>query len=222
MSKLFVIATPIGNDQDITLRALQILKAVDLVICEEFKMGSKLLKKYEISKPLENLNEHNEKSKTERLIERFLQEELQAALISDAGTPLFADPGNQLVQQCHYYQIPVIPIPGVSSIMAALMACGLSLQQFLYYGFLPANKAERLRALKKLPVFYDIVFLEAPYRLKPLLRDMIKALSGKREGIIAYKLTQREEKFFYGNLNELQLMTSTLPKGEFVFILRKV
>jgi 16S rRNA (cytidine1402-2'-O)-methyltransferase len=220
-AKLYVVATPIGNPDDITLRALKVLAKVDFIICEERKEGSKLLKQYQISKPLECLNEHNEAEKTPDLIQRLLFQQESAALISDAGAPLFADPGNVLVRECHANNIPVIPIPGASSIMAALMASGLEDDQFLYYGFLPANKIERRKALKMLPYQYNLIFLETPYRLKQLLADMISVLSGKRRAIIAYKLTQPQEKLFWGTLSELETMTQNLPKGEFVFILQK-
>jgi 16S rRNA (cytidine1402-2'-O)-methyltransferase len=145
-----------------------------------------------------------------------------AAIISDAGTPLFADPGNNLVWYCHQNGLDVVPLPGASSIMAALMVSGLKLEQFLYYGFLPANKDERKRAIKRLPNNYDLVFLETPYRLKQLLADMKKILGENRQAIIAYKLTQPTESIFWGNLQELTTMTHDLPKGEFVFILRKI
>ncbi|MCF7793720.1 MAG: 16S rRNA (cytidine(1402)-2'-O)-methyltransferase [Candidatus Cloacimonetes bacterium] len=220
--KLYVVATPIGNPDDITLRALKVLKEVDFVICEEYKPGSKLLRFYEIKKPLELLNEHNEKEQSKILLDRILIEGKSAALISDAGTPLFADPGNTLVWQCHQNGIPVIPIPGASSIMAALMGSGLPVEKFLYYGFLPANTEKRLAALKNVPTHLNVIFLEAPYRLKPLLRDFRKILGNQRQAIIAYKLTQSEEKFYWGNLKELAIQTQTLPKGEFVFILKKL
>ncbi len=221
-NKLYVVATHIGNPDDITLRALKILKEVDFVICEEFKVGSRLLKSYDIKKPLELLNEHNETEQTQVILNRLLMNGETAAMISDAGTPLFADPGNNLVWQCHQNGVKVVPIPGASSIMTALMASGLKLEQFLYYGFLPANKDERKRAIKRLPNSYDLIFLETPYRLKQLLADMKKTLGANRQAIIAYKLTQPNEKIFWGNLQELILMTQELPKGEFVFILRKI
>ncbi|MDN5354850.1 MAG: rRNA (cytidine1402-2-O)-methyltransferase [Candidatus Cloacimonadota bacterium] len=219
--KLYVVATPIGNQKDITQRALEVLNKVDFVICEERKVGSRLLKSYDIKKPLELLNEHNEEEQTEHILKRIQLQQESAALISDAGTPLFADPGNRLVCCCHASGIKVVSVPGVSSIMAALMISGLSLKQFLYYGFLPANKEKRKIELKKLPNNYDIVFLEAPYRLRQLLRDMCKVLGSKRQAIIAYKLTYPQEKLFWGTLTELQKMTQELPKGEFVFILKK-
>lgn len=220
-SKLYVVATPIGNPDDITLRALKVLKEVDFVICEEFKVGSRLLKLYDIKKPIELLNEHNELEKTNELVARLLTNNLKTALISDAGTPLFADPGASLVRECHYNNIKVIPVPGASSLMAALMSSGLKIDKFLYYGFLPANKDERRSALKKLPNNYDLVFLEAPYRLRQLLTDMRKFLGEKREGMICYKLTQPEEKIFWGTLGELLIMTEGISKGEFVIILKK-
>ena len=221
-SKLYVVATHIGNPDDITLRALKILEEVDFVICEEFKVGSRLLKGYDIKKPLELLNEHNETEQTQVILNRLIMNSEIAAIISDAGTPLFADPGNNLVFNCHQNGIDVVPVPGASSIMAALMVSGLKLEQFLYYGFLPANKDERKRAIKRLPNNYDLIFLETPYRLKQLLGDLKMILSANRQAIIAYKLTQKDEKIFWGNLQELTLMTQELPKGEFVFILRKI
>ncbi len=221
-NKLYVVATHIGNTDDITLRALKVLKSVDFVVCEEFKVGSRLLKSYDIKKPLELLNEHNEDEQTQTILDRLVMNGETAAIISDAGTPLFADPGNNLVWQCHQNGIDVVPIPGASSIMAALMVSGISLEQFLYYGFLPANKDERKRAIKRLPNNYDLIFLETPYRHKQLLADMKKILGPNRQAIIAYKLTQPTEKIFWGNLQELNTMIQELPKGEFVFILRKL
>ncbi|RLC56100.1 MAG: 16S rRNA (cytidine(1402)-2'-O)-methyltransferase [Candidatus Cloacimonadota bacterium] len=221
-NKLYVVATHIGNPDDITLRALKVLKEVDFVICEEFKVGSRLLKGYDIKKPLELLNEHNETEQTQVILNRLVMNGETAAIISDAGTPLFADPGNSLVWQCHQNGIDVVPIPGASSIMAALMVSGLKLDQFLYYGFLPANKDERKRSIKRLPNNYDLIFLETPYRLKQLLGDLKKILGPNRQAIIAYKLTQLNEKIFWGSLQELSVMIQELPKGEFVFILRKI
>ena len=219
-SKLYVVSTPIGNSDDITLRALKVLKEVDFVICEERKVGSRFLKSVGVSKPLELLNEHNEQEQTQKLLLRLHEE--SAALISDAGTPLFADPGNELVSQCHQNNIQVVPVPGASSLLAALAGSGIKLDKFLYYGFLPANKDERINALRKLPREYDIIFLEAPYRLSQLLRDMSKNLGVNRQAIIAYKLTYPQEKFFWGTLKELSIMTDGLPKGEFVLILKKI
>lgn len=220
---LYVVATDIGNNADITLRALAVLEQVDFVICEERKEGSKLLNKYGIDKPLETLNEHNEKEQSKALTDRFISEKVTAALISDGGTPLFADPGKYLIEQCRFFNIPVIVVPGASSLMAVLMLSGISQGsgQFLYYGFLPANKEERIKKLFALRANkrMNMVFLETPYRMNQLLRDMNRVLGSGRKGLIGYKLTTPDEKILTGNLAELVIMTKDLPKGEFVLVL---
>lgn len=216
---LYVVATPIGNPDDITLRAINVLKNVDVVICEEYKNGSRLLKRYQISNKLLELNEHNEKTETDYILKEILMRGKSAALISDAGSPLFADPGSKLVEMCNYYQIKVKPVPGASSLMAALMGAG-EIKKFAFYGFLPANKTKRKSAIAKLPRDIDIVLLETPYRLKQLLKDLSKILGEKKNAIIAYKLTMPEEKFIFGTLKELSEMD--IPKGEFVLIIKNV
>lgn len=220
---LYVVATHIGNWDDITLRALEILKNVDFVISEEYKNGSRLLKHYGISKPIELLNEHNENERSIEIFNKLIQEGVSAAIISDAGTPVFADPGTNLVDMCLKNNLKVTPIPGASSLMSAIMGAGIKMDKFLFHGFLPANKDERISALKKIRNLSDfnILFLEAPYRLKQFLRDLILVLGAKRNAVLAYKLTQPEEKFFWGTLDEMRIMTENLPKGEFVFILKK-
>ncbi len=220
---LYVVATHIGNWDDITLRALEILKNVDFIISEEYKNGSRLLKHYGISKPIELLNEHNENERTSEIFNKLIQEGISAAIISDAGTPVFADPGTNLVDMCLKNNLKVTPIPGTSSLMSAIMGAGIKMDKFIYNGFLPANKDERISALKKIRHLSDfnIIFLEAPYRLKQFLRDLIAVLGPKRNAVLAYKLTQPEEKIFWGTLEEMRIMTENLPKGEFVFILKK-
>lgn len=219
---LYIVAIDIGNPADITIRALSVLKNVDLVICEERKAGSSTLKKYGIQKPIELLNEHNEREQSKELLNKLMRGEIAVALISDCGTPLFADPGNKLVSDCHYYKIPVHSVPGASSLTAALMISGLSDQQFIYYGFLPANKEERIGALKQVESSqHNLIFLETPYRLKALLSDIAAVLGKKRKGIIAYKLTQPEERVLKGTIDELIYEAQSFPKGEFVFILER-
>jgi 16S rRNA (cytidine1402-2'-O)-methyltransferase len=220
---LYIVAMPIGNPKDITLRALDVLKSVDVLICEERKIGFRYRSAYGLTQEWELLNEHNHEEQSPILIKRLKDEHKSAALVSDAGTPLFADPGSELVRLCRYENIPVVPVPGASSLMTALMGSGLDLKQFMYYGFLPANTEERLNALKKIRSWqdWDIVFLETPYRLKQFLRDMIQVLGAKRKGIIAYRLTFPEEQFIEGELDKLSKLSETLPKGEFVFILKK-
>lgn len=220
---LYIVAMPIGNPKDITLRALEVLKEADILICEERKIGFQYRSAYGLTQEWELLNEHNFKEQSPILLKKLMDEHKSAALVSDAGTPLFADPGSELVRLCHKANIPVIPVPGASSLMTALMGSGLDLKQFMYYGFLPANTEERIQALKKIKSWqdWDIIFLETPYRLKQFLRDMMQVLGAKRKGIIAYRLTFAEEQFLTGELSKLCELAATLPKGEFVFILRK-
>ncbi len=221
---LYVVAVPIGNRDDITLRALKVLQAADAVICEEYKSGSRTLSQYDIKKPLVPLNEHNERSATVDLVERLQNRNEALALISDAGTPLFEDPGTRLVWECHLNNIPVFPVPGASSLTTALMACGVNTKRFQYYGFLPAKREERIDELKKLRARTSetLIFLDTPYRLKQLLRDMATVLGEEREAMIAWKLTYPEEKILWGHLSELQVIAEGLPKGEFVLILKKM
>lgn len=220
-SGLYVVATHIGNWDDITLRALKVLKEVDFVICEERKSGSRLLRYYEIKQEIMLLNEHSEREDEDEIFNEIFLNGKSAALISDAGTPLFADPGNKLVHKCNDNGIPVYAVPGPSSLMAMLMISGLKLNHFQYCGFLPANREERGKALKRYAKLnnIDLVFLEAPYRLKQVLRDMEIVLGGNRKIMLGYKLTQPEEKFLEGTIKEMRFMTSELPKGEFVIIL---
>ena len=169
---------------------------------------------------MELLNEHNEKEQSYNILQILLMESKSAALISDAGTPLFADPGNNLVWQCHQNGIQVIPVPGASSIMAALMVAGLTVDKFLYYGFLPANKEKRLEAIKKIPMHLNVVLLETPYRLKPILRDIIRVLGPQRQAVIAYKLTQPQEKIFWGMQRLWVLIVKPFKKHSIVKILQ--
>lgn len=220
-SGLYVVATHIGNWDDITLRALKVLKEVDFVIIEDRKSGSRLLRYYEIKQETMILNEHSTREDEDEIFNELFIQGRTAALISDAGTPLFADPGNRLVHRCNDNGIPVYAVPGASSLMAMLMISGLKLNSFQYCGFLPANREERGKALKRYQRLtnLDLVFLEAPYRLKQVLRDMEIVLGGQRKIMLGYKLTQPEEKFLEGTIKEMRLMTSELPKGEFVLIL---
>ncbi|MEA1972214.1 MAG: 16S rRNA (cytidine(1402)-2'-O)-methyltransferase [Candidatus Cloacimonadota bacterium] len=225
-STLYVVATPIGNIEDITLRAIKILKQADIIICEDIKPGRRILSKLDIVRDYNKLiplNEHTEEENTKLIFDILLTKDVKAALISDAGTPLFADPGNALIKKCNEYGLKVEPVPGASSLMATLMVSGIKLDKFLFYGFLPANKHQRISELKKLDRYkhLDLIFLEAPYRLKQLLRDFKSVLGKKREGIIFYKLTYPEQKIIFGNLKELSEKADNIAKGEFVFILKK-
>ena len=173
-NKLYIVSTPIGNYEDITLRALRILRKVDFIICEEFKPARRLLSSYEIKKELISLNEHNEEESSSEVISEILNGKT-AALISDAGTPLFSDPGSYLVEQCISQKIEIIPVPGASSLLSALVGSGISFDKFYYYGWLSPKKEIRQIQLQKLKSVNElIVVMETPYRLIPLLLDVEK------------------------------------------------
>jgi len=176
---LYIVATPIGNYKDITLRALEVLGDADAVICEEFRLASTLLKKLEIpSKELLQLNEHNESERAPELLQLLLSGK-HLALISDCGTPAFADPGTQLIKLALEFQVPVVPIPGVSSLMALISVSPLSMDRFYFAGFLPRKTPQRqqeLKALQRMNV--PIILMDTPYRLEKLLQE-IRGTFGK-------------------------------------------
>ena len=218
---IYVVATPIGDRDDITLRAINVLRSVDLVICEERKNGSRLLKGYGIRQELIEVNEHNEQKVSSELIMKIISENLAVAMISDAGTPLFADPGNRFIPESYRSGIRIIPVPGASSLMAAIMAAGISTGSFLYYGFLPANRQSRQEAIRKLPHNCDIVLLEAPYRLMQVLSDLKKHLGAGRKAVLAWRLTYSDEQLIETDLGNLVNIAENLGKGEFVLIIRQ-
>lgn len=217
---LFLVATPIGNWEDITLRALRVLKEVDLIVFEERKEGSRLLRHYGIEKPVESLNEHNESAATQVILER-MKEGISVALISDAGTPVFSDPGQVLVKRAIELGIKVVPVPGASSLLAALIVSGFSLREFVFRGFLSPKKDRRiseLQQLKREP--RTIVLMEAPYRLVQLVRDIADVLGASRRVCVAFDLTLPTEQIFHGTAPELYKQFSKEElKGEFVVLI---
>lgn len=219
-SKLFIVSTPIGNYSDITFRAIDTLKEVDFIICEEFKEAKRLLSRFNVEKELISLNEHNENEASLEIF-RMIREGKSAALISDCGTPLFSDPGTQLVQLCIEAGIEVIPIPGASSIMAALAGSGLSLKRFYYAGWLSPKTELRKKELLRLKGIKElIVVMETPYRLKTLISDVEKSFGSKVNLVIGFDLTLPTEKFLRGSAGELnKLIHEKNLKGEFVFII---
>lgn len=216
-SCLYIVATPIGNPRDITLRAMDILQEVDAVICEEYREGSTLLKHLGIQKEIILINEHNESEQAPIIAQRlFLGEAL--ALISDCGTPVFADPGATLIHHLVEQGIPVIPIPGPSSLMATLSVLDVKLDRFIYAGFLPRDRAERRRALKYLrSTRYPIVLMDAPYRLGALLDDLNEAYSGATQITLAMDLTLSGETIFRGTVAEARNQHKQ-RKSEFVMV----
>ncbi len=218
--KLFLVSTPIGNFDDITLRALKVLKSVDLIVCEEFKEAHRLLSNYDIEKELLNLNEHNEKEASNEVIEKLIAGK-NIALISDCGTPVFSDPGKILVDLCIQNKINILPVPGASSLLGALVASGAELNKFYYYGWLSPKKDLRRKQLLDLKKRKEtIVLMETPYRLRTLLVDIIKILGGKTNCVLAFELTKERENFYRGTAEQLLIIVDKEKlKGEFVLIL---
>ncbi len=213
--RLYIVATPIGNPRDITLRALDILQEVDAVICEEYREGSSLLKKLGIEKEIILLNEHNEADQAPQVVNRLRQDQ-SLALISDCGTPVFADPGSTLIRLVIEQGLPVVPIPGPSSLMATLSVLDVKMDRFIYAGFLPREREERRKALKYLrSTRYPIVLMDAPYRLVPLLDDLELVYGPGAVITLAMDLTLPSESIFRGTLNEAKKSLSQ-RKSEFV------
>jgi len=217
---LYLVATPIGNLEDITHRALRILGEVDLVVYEERKEGARLLRHFNLEKPVESLNEHNEAASTYIILDK-LKEGKSVALVSDAGTPVFSDPGHLLVRKATEQHIKIVPIPGASSLMPALTVSGFSIDQFVFYGFLSPKRNRRIVELQELKrEKRTVVLMDAPYRLVQLVRDIAEVLGNARKVCVAFDLTLPTEEIFHGTAGELFLKFSkNEKKGEFVLIL---
>lgn len=217
---LYLVATPIGNYEDMTFRALNVLRSVDLVVYEERREGERLLKHFQIEKPVASLNEHNEAAATEVIL-RHLKAGKQVALVSDCGTPVFSDPGQLLVRRAIENRIKIVPLPGASSLLPALTVSGFSIDQFLFYGWLSPKKERRRAELKQLmQERRTIVLMDTPYRLLPLLRDLAETFASTRRICIAFNLTMPDEQMFYGTALELyQQFSSKEIKGEYVIVI---
>jgi 16S rRNA (cytidine1402-2'-O)-methyltransferase len=218
---LFVVATPIGNLEDITLRALRVLREVDLIACEDTRQTAKLLSHYQIQKPTTSYHEHNEVEKAEFLLEQ-LQSGKQIALVSDAGTPCISDPGYRIVNAALLHQIRVVPIPGPCSFIAALSASGRPSDSFTFLGFLPARKNPRralLLSSKEEP--RTLIFFEAPGRLLECLSD-VREFLGERRLTVAREISKVYEEIFSGSSAEAyDHFCAKTVKGEVIVILEK-
>lgn len=216
---LYLVATPIGNLEDITFRAIRILKEVDFIAAEDTRHTLKLLNHFEISKPMISYYEHNIRERGEKIIQR-IKEGKNAALVTDAGTPAISDPGEDIVRLCAQEGIRVIPIPGAVAGINALICSALPTSRFSFEGFLSVNKksrAEHLNSIVNSP--YTLIFYEAPHKLLNTLRDMHTYL-GERKITIARELTKKYEEFLYTTIQEaITHFEETAPKGEFVLII---
>lgn len=218
-SCLYLVATPIGNLEDITLRALRILKEVDIIAAEDTRQTAKLLNHYDIKKPMISYHEHNKKSKGVEII-RLLLDGKSVALVSDAGMPSISDPGEDLVRLCIENTIEVVPIPGPSASLTALSVSGLSTSQFAFIGFLPVKGKERNEILEKLANEEKTMILyEAPHRLIDTLKDL-RSFVGNRRISISRELTKKFEETIRCNLDEaIEEFSTRNIKGEFVLVL---
>ncbi len=216
---LSIVSTPIGNPDDMTLRALRVLREAKAVICEERRQGARLLKFYQIENELLELNEHTERALVPDLIERLKHGD-HLALISDHGTPLLADPGSRLVAQAIAARVPVTAVPGASSVLAALVVSGLPLEHFRFVGMLPVKTDARRAALRRLKDERDTwIVLDAPYRLATVLADLRDALGAERFAMVACELTTPNEKIVRGTLSEIVAhFEKNLFKGEFAIV----
>src|SRR6202162_5678757 len=215
---LYVVATPIGNLGDITLRALEVLKDVDLVAAEHTRHAGMLLKNYKIDKPLISYHEHNEAMRTAQLAERLAAGE-SVALITDAGTPGLSDPGARLIRECIKRELPFTIIPGPSSIATALVGSGFSAEKFFFGGFLPVKSGQRQRELRAAAAREETsVYFESPYRLTKTLAACIDILPD-RQLCVARELTKKFEEFRRGTASELLAhYQARPPKGEIVLL----
>ena len=216
---LYLVSTPIGNLEDITVRALRILGEVDLIACEDTRQTSKLLNHYSIRKPVLSYHDHNEATRSAEIVSR-LEEGAQVALVSDAGTPVISDPGHRLVVLCLSRQVRVIPIPGPSAALAALAASGLPAHEFLFLGFLPSRQGERRKALAQFAnETRTLVLYESPHRLADTLADALDQM-GRRPTVVARELTKIHEEFLRGDLAELAVRIRQQPvRGEVTLLI---
>lgn len=217
---LYLVATPIGNYADMTLRGIEVLKQVDIVVYEERKEGGRLLRHFGIEKPVESLNEHNESAATFIILDH-LKHGKNIALVSDCGTPVFSDPGQLLVRKAVESGIKIVPIPGASSLLPALTVSGFSIDQFVYYGWLSPKRPRRIAELQQLKREQrTIVVMDTPYRLVPLLKDIADVFANTRRISVAFNLTLPDEEIFHGTAPELAAQFEKEErKGEFVVVI---
>jgi 16S rRNA (cytidine1402-2'-O)-methyltransferase len=215
---LYLVATPIGNLSDMTLRALDVLKSVDLIAVEDTRHSGMLLKHFGIKKPLISYHEHNEAMRTAQLVERLAAGE-KVALITDAGTPGYSDPGIRIIRECIKRELPFTIIPGPSSILTALLGSGFSTERFCFRGFLPVKGGQRERELRVAAEREETtIFFESPYRLTKTLAACIDIMPD-RQLCVARELTKKFEEFRRGTARELLAhYTAHSPKGEIVLI----
>ena len=220
---LYLVATPIGNLEDITLRALRVLKEVDVIACEDTRQTQKLLNHYNVTTRTTSYHEHNEMTKSAELVKE-MQEGASVALVTDAGTPGISDPGYRLITLAIRHHIPVVPVPGAAAFLSALVASGLATDSFRFSGFLPAKRGERratLEAMKSSP--RTQVFYEAPHRIVETMEDIVEVLGEARQVVIAREVTKLHEEFLRGRAADVlsTLREREAVKGEITLLIGK-
>jgi len=219
---LYVVATPIGNLEDITYRAVRVLKEVDLIACEDTRQTRKLLDHYGIDRPMVSYHEHNENERAQELLEK-LKRGATIAQVSDAGMPGISDPGYRVVKVAIEQGIQVVPIPGASAVIAALAASGLATDAFEFRGFLPAKAGQRQTTLEQISSHQQtVIFYEAPHRIVETLEDLVRILGPRRRVVIARELTKLHEEFIRGTAQEvLETARRRELKGEITLLVGK-
>jgi 16S rRNA (cytidine1402-2'-O)-methyltransferase len=227
MANLYIVATPIGNLEDISLRALRILKEVDLILCEDTRVTKKLLDRYQIKKPLLSYHQHSKLQKIDYIIS-LLKEGKNLALVSDSGTPGVSDPGNKLVEEVINRigkKVKIIPIPGPSALTCAASVSGFPMDKFLFLGFLPKKKKRKEILKEILDSKYPIIFYESPYRILKTLKELnleARAYNLEPEVVVCRELTKKFETIYRGKLKKvIEEIEKGVIKGEFVVIFRK-
>ncbi len=216
MGKLFIVSTPIGNLEDITFRAVKVLKETDLIACEDTRHSRILLDKYQIKTPTVSYHEHSRLQKIDYLIKE-LKLDKNITLITDAGTPGISDPGSYLIQKALKDKIEIVSIPGPTAFVAALSISGFPMNEFLYLGFLPKKKGRQTLLGKLKNEKRTIVFYESPYRIIKTLEEL-RSILGSREVILARELTKKFEEVYRGKISEI--ISKIKPKGEFTVVIK--
>lgn len=212
---LFVVSTPIGNLSDITLRALETLKNVDIIACEDTRHTLQLLNHFEIKKPLVSYHQHSKDSKVDQIISTILDGK-NLAVVTDAGTPGVSDPGEFLIREALAKEIEVVPIPGVSAAITALSVSGLSTDEFVFIGFLPHKKGRQTKLKEISAEKKSVILYESPFRIKKLLNELLEFV-GDRNVAVCRELTKKFEEVYRGKISEI--LPQVKEKGEFVVIM---
>ena len=215
---LYLVATPIGNLEDITLRAIKVLKEADLIAAEDTRHTLKLLNHLEISKPMVSYHRHNEEFRCDYLIKE-LKDGKNIALVSDAGTPGISDPGEEIVRECIKEDIKIVPIPGACAMVNALICSGIDTKEFCFYGFLPLNKKNRKEKLEEIKnINKTVIIYEAPHKIKSTLEDLKMILGEDRKVVLAREISKIHEEFIREKIDDILEKVDNL-KGEMVLII---